>query len=104
MITRNGQNFVPLRSLFDKLGATVAFDGTTKLATVTRTDPGLPAMSISVHAKTGLTKLNNQTVTLANPPFLASTTLYLPLRFISEQLGAVVEWLPKEDRIAITLQ
>jgi hypothetical protein len=30
--------------------------------------------------------------------------MYLPLRFISEQLGAKVEWLPQEERIAITMQ
>lgn len=104
VITRNGQNFVPLRSLFDKLGAEIGFDGTSKLATVTRTDPSLPALKISVNAKSGQTTLNGQAVTLANKPFTVNGVLYLPLRFISEKLGATVEWLPKEERIAITLK
>ncbi|MNH95545.1 hypothetical protein D3C73_481940 [compost metagenome] len=104
VITRNGQNFVPLRSLFDKLGAEIGFDGTSKLATVTRTNPSLPALKISVSAKNGQTTLNGQAVTLANKPFTVNGTLYLPLRFISEKLGAKVEWLPKEERIAIMLK
>ncbi|MCE3200207.1 stalk domain-containing protein [Paenibacillus sonchi] len=104
VITRNGQNFVPLRSLFDKLGAEIGFDGTSKLATVTRTNPSLPALKISVNAKNGQTTLNGQAMTLENKPFTVNGTLYLPLRFISEKLGATVEWLPKEERIAITLK
>jgi hypothetical protein len=104
VITRGGQNFVPLRSLFGKLGADIGFNGTTKVATVTRTDASLPPLAISVNAQTGLTTLNSQTVTLENKPFTVNGVLYLPLRFISEQLGAVVEWLPQEGRIAISMK
>ncbi|WP_187355424.1 stalk domain-containing protein [Paenibacillus tengchongensis] len=104
VITRGGQNFVPLRSFFDKLGAEIGFDGTTKLATVKRTDTSLPALSISVNAKTGETRLNGQAVKLENTPFTVNGVLYLPLRFISEKLGATVQWLPQEERIAVTMK
>ncbi|WP_162551075.1 stalk domain-containing protein [Paenibacillus tepidiphilus] len=105
VISRGGQNFVPLRSFFDKLGAEVGFDGTKKLATVTRKDPSLPALSISVNAKTGETRLNGQIVKLENLPFTtANGIVYLPLRFISEKLGASVQWLPQEERIAVTMK
>lgn len=104
VITRNGQNFVPLRSVFEKLGAEIGFNESTKLATVTRSDTSKPALSISVSATTGQTKLNNEVVKLENQPFNVNGTVYLPLRFISEQLGAKVEWLPLEERIAITMQ
>lgn len=104
VITQKGQNFIPLRSVFEKLGAQVTFDNTSKLASVALTAPGAPAVTISVSAATGETKVNNELVTLANRPFTVNGTLYLPLRFISEKLGASVDWLPQEERIAITMK
>ncbi|GGG05826.1 hypothetical protein GCM10010912_58110 [Paenibacillus albidus] len=104
VITRGGQNFVPLRSVFEKLGAEITFDGTSKLATVSRKGEGGAPVTITVSATTGQTMLNNAAVTLDNKPFNVNGTLYLPLRFISEKLGATVEWQPKEERIAITLK
>jgi alpha-tubulin suppressor-like RCC1 family protein len=119
VITRSGQNFVPLRSLFDKLGAIVAYKeeavtsptangGTTrkinKLVTITRTSADKPALSISINTVSGETTVNGKAVTLATPPFIVNGTLYLPLRFISEQLGAVVEWLPQQEGINISMK
>lgn len=104
VITRNGQNFVPLRSVFEKLGSEIGYNPSTKLAAVTRSVAGKPALAISVNATTGQTKLNNELVTFENSPFTVNGTVYLPLRFISEKLGATVEWLPQEERIAITMQ
>ncbi|MWC28965.1 stalk domain-containing protein [Paenibacillus sp. MMS18-CY102] len=104
VMTRNNQNFVPLRSVFEQLGAKITFDGATKTATVTRTAEGKPTVTISVNGATGEMTLNNKPVTLPNKPFIVNGTMYLPLRFISEQLGATVEWLPKEERIAITMR
>lgn len=119
VITRGGQNFIPLRSLFDKMGATVAYKeemktipsgkaGSTtttvdKKVTINRPAAGdNPALSITINAVTGATVVNNQTVTLEKPPFAVNGTVYLPLRFISEQLGAVVNWMPLQEEIAIT--
>ncbi|WP_342481598.1 stalk domain-containing protein [Paenibacillus sp. FSL L8-0340] len=118
VITRGGENFIPLRSLFDKMGANVSYKedtksvpsgkagGTTttvdKKVTITRAAGDKPAISITINSVTGVTTVNNKTVTLANPPFVVYGTIYLPLRFISEQLGATVNWMPQEEEIAIT--
>lgn len=104
LITQNGQNFIPMRSIFEKLGAQVTFDGSNKVATVARTASDAPEVTISVNATTGETKVNGQIVTLPTKPFTINGTLYLPLRFISEKLGASVDWLPQEERIAITMK
>ncbi|MFD1956293.1 stalk domain-containing protein [Paenibacillus thailandensis] len=101
VITRNGQNFVPLRSVFEQLGAVIKYDEPTKTATVTSS--GDQPVAIGVNVKTGQVTLNNEAVQLDNQPFNVNGTLYLPLRFISEKLGAKVEWLPSEERIAITI-
>ncbi|WP_025693210.1 stalk domain-containing protein [Paenibacillus zanthoxyli] len=105
VITKDGQNFVPLRSVFEKLGAVVAYKETSgqKMVTITRQD-GDKNTVIQVSAKTGATSVNGAEVKLANSPFNVSGTVYLPLRFISEKLGATVEWLPGEERIAITMK
>jgi hypothetical protein len=47
--------------------------------------------------------MNDQPVTVQNPPFSSAGTTYLPLRFISETLGAKVEWNQKEEKIEITM-
>jgi hypothetical protein len=111
VITRNGQNFVPLRSLFEKLGATITFkENLTAAKTVdkqimiTRTASDKPALAIGINGVTGATTVNNNSVKLPTLPFIVNGSMYLPLRFISEQLGAKVEWLPQEERIAITMQ
>ncbi len=111
VITRNGQNFVPLRSLFEKLGATITYkENITAAKTIdkqimiTRTATDKPALAISINSVTGATLVNNKSVNLPTLPFIVNGSMYLPLRFISEQLGASVEWLPQEERIAITMQ
>ncbi|WP_340022543.1 stalk domain-containing protein [Paenibacillus sp. FSL K6-1096] len=103
VITRNGQNFIPLRSLFSKMGATVGYS-TDKVATITGTAADASPLTIVINTVTGATTVNGKSVTLANKPFVVNGSAYLPLRFISEQLGAKVDWLPQESRIAISLK
>ncbi|MDR9855265.1 stalk domain-containing protein [Paenibacillus sp. VCA1] len=103
VITRNSQNFVPLRSVFEKMGAEVSYDEKSKQATVSRKEDGKPAISISVNVKTGSITLNNAPITIENKPFTVDGTVYLPLRLISEKLGATVNWLPDQERISIQM-
>ncbi|UVI29499.1 stalk domain-containing protein [Paenibacillus spongiae] len=103
VITRSGQAFIPLRSIFEKLGASVEWDEMKKTVTIVRKEAGKPGVTILIDYKTGEMKLNNAIVKLANEPFGINGTSYLPLRFISESLGAKVDWVQKEDRISITM-
>ncbi|MEI0737478.1 copper amine oxidase N-terminal domain-containing protein [Paenibacillus sp. JTLBN-2024] len=103
VITRNEQNFVPLRSVFEKMGAEVSYDEKSKTAKVTRNEAGKPAISIAVNVKAGSITLNNNPIRFDNKPFTVDGTVYLPLRLISEKLGATVNWLPNEERIAIRM-
>lgn len=101
VITRNGQNFIPLRSLFTKMGANVGYS-MDKIATITGTAKDNSPLTIVINTVTGATTVNGKSITLLTPPFVVNGAVYLPLRFISEQLGATVEWLPQEGRIAIS--
>lgn len=103
VITRNGQNFIPLRSLFSKMGATVGYSND-KVATITGPAADASPLTIVITTVTGATTVNGKNVTLANKPFVVNGSAYLPLRFISEQLGAKVDWLPQESRIAISMK
>ncbi|MFB9330369.1 stalk domain-containing protein [Paenibacillus aurantiacus] len=100
VVTRASQAFVPLRSVFEKLGAKLAWNDAAKLVTLTGSDSDKP-LQITINYRTGVTQLNGETVTLQTPPFSVSGTSYLPLRFISEQLGAQVDWNQAAEKIDI---
>lgn len=107
VVTKDGQNFVPLRSVFEKLGAKITYEETSanKMISITRgAAEGKPAINIGVSAKTGATTVNGEAVKLPNNPFNLNGTMYLPLRFISEKLGAQVVWQPDTQTIEITMK
>jgi hypothetical protein len=107
VITRNNQAFIPIRSVFEKLGAIVSWENDKKIATITRSKASNSPITIHVNYTTGITDINDEPVTLQAAPFSvigAFGTSYLPLRFISESLGATVNWIQKEDKISITMK
>ncbi|TYP69715.1 stalk domain-containing protein [Paenibacillus methanolicus] len=103
VVTRASQAFVPLRSVFEKLGAKLDWDDAGKIVTLTGANPAKP-LRITINYKTGITQLNGATVQLQTPPFSVSGTSYLPLRFISEQLGAQVDWNQAAEKIDISYE
>ena len=46
--------------------------------------------------------VNNAEVALDSPAFTENNRTYLPLRFISENLGAKVEWVESTQQVIIT--
>ncbi|MEK3903586.1 copper amine oxidase N-terminal domain-containing protein [Paenibacillus sp. FSL R7-0179] len=74
-----------------------------KFANITGTAAYPSPLTIVINTVTRATTVNGKSVTLANKAFVVNGSVYLPLRFISEQLGAKVDWLPQEGRIAISL-
>jgi Alpha-tubulin suppressor and related RCC1 domain-containing proteins len=104
VITRNSQAFVPLRSIFEKLGAKISWDETNKIATLERpaTEQN-PSVTVQLNFKAGTTALNGSEVKLQNELFNSAGSSYLPLRFISETLGAKVDWQQKAGKIFIAM-
>ncbi|WP_199618217.1 stalk domain-containing protein [Paenibacillus alkalitolerans] len=103
VIIRNGQAFIPLRSVFEKMGAKLTWDATNKIVTIHQTEPGKPPVTIRINYTTKEAYLNEKPVTLQNDPFIIVSTSYLPLRFISESLGAKVDWSQDEGKISISM-
>ena len=104
VIMRNGQAFIPLRSIFEKMGATLKWDTYNKTAIINQTETHKPPIAISINYTSGEVLMNNESTILATSPFIVGSTAYLPLRFISESLGAKVEWVQNEDKILISMQ
>lgn len=102
VITQKSQTFVPLRSVFEQLGAKISFDASSKAVTVSRSANG-KTTSIAIDTRTGATRVNGKTVQSDQAPFALNGVTYLPLRFISEQLGAKVTWIQAQDTVAIAL-
>lgn len=82
-----GRTLVPLRAIFESLGVTVSWDDASR--TVTATKNGV-VITLPV-GKTEATK-NGQPVTLDVPATIVDGSTMVPVRFVSESLGASVDW------------
>jgi hypothetical protein len=80
-----GRTLVPLRAIFEKLQAKV--DWETKTQTVTATK-GSTIIVLRVNDVSA--SVNRKGVTLDVPPMVIDQAIFVPLRFVSEALGATV--------------
>jgi|GEM_PF-1803780 len=83
----DGSTLVPMRKIFEELGATVAWDGGTRTVTATK---GNATIVYTIGEKAA--KKNGQTVALPVPGRIVGGNTLVPLRFVSEALGATVGW------------
>ncbi|MDX1933277.1 MAG: copper amine oxidase N-terminal domain-containing protein [Capsulimonadales bacterium] len=86
-VERSGSVLVPLRGVFERLGATVAFDGATKTIVAVK-----GPTSISLQIGSTQATVNGQPRALSQPAQAIRGTTLVPLRFVSEALGAQVKW------------
>src|ERR1700684_4521419 len=91
---RTGRVFVPLRGVFEQLGATVVYDNGTINATGRGHTVSLKIGSQSDHVHGAAHKGDGAAVIIG-----AST--YVPLRFVSQALGASVNYDGTNDIVAI---
>ena len=82
-IERSGRVFVPLRSIFERLGASVVYAAGTINATKAPT-------TVSLHIGSTQATVNGQPQSLDVAPFIVGATTYVPLRFVAQSLGANV--------------
>jgi hypothetical protein len=86
-IVQGGQVLVPLRSMFEQMGATVAYDAESRSIVVLA-----PQRSISLTIDRPVVVINGEPRPLDVPPVLQNGVVYVPVRVISETLGAYVQW------------
>lgn len=86
-IIENGSTLVPLRGIFEALGAEVTWNNSTWTIDATK-----GSIKIWLEIGSKVTKVNGKTVNIAAPARIVNGSTLVPLRFISEALGAEVLW------------
>lgn len=95
-IIENGRTLVPFRAISEALGAEVSWDPATRTVTVAKDDIVVKLTVDSIEAT-----VNGKTVQLDVPAVVRSNRTLVPLRFLSEALGAYPEWDPEYNMIVI---
>jgi hypothetical protein len=95
-VERAGRVFVPLRGVFERLGASVVFANGQINATSGRHTIGLTLGSTSA-------TVDGRETSLDSPPFLIGARTLVPLRFISQALGAGVNFDAAQQTVYVTL-
>ena len=83
----NGATLVPMRSIFEALGASVKWEGSTRSITATKDET-----EIILTLGKGQAYINGELKNLSTPAASVGGTTMVPQRFIGEALGAEVKW------------
>jgi hypothetical protein len=94
-LVRGNTILVPLRSMFEQTGATVSYDPATKTVDVSK-----PGSDIKVTVGKAEVIINGESRPLDVPPEIYKGAVVVPLRVISEGMGAYVQWVP-EKRVVV---
>jgi len=94
-----GRVMVPLRGVVEQLGGNVLYDASSQVITGAH-----PGTSDQFRLRVGSTQalVDGKTVSLDTPPRVVAGTTYVPLRFVSEALGAQVSWDNPNHTVVIT--
>lgn len=92
----NGRTLVPIRFVAESFGATVTWDPIFKLVIIT-----LDKNQIFLQIGTAFASVNGKKVNLDSAPIISGGYTLVPIRFISESLGADVQWEPNTKTITI---
>lgn len=94
-LIENGRTLVPMRAIFETLGAVVSWNPAAQKVTAVK---GTMEISLVIG---GAAVVNGQTVQLDVPAKIVQGRTVVPLRFISESLGARVQWLGESRTVLI---
>ena len=86
-IIENGRTLVPLRIIFEELGAEVEWDGNTRTVTAKKGN-----IMISLRIDDDTMYKNDSTITLDVPATIKNGRTLVPVRAVSEAFDCIVEW------------
>lgn len=90
------RTLVPMRAIFEALGAQVGWDGVLRAVTAVKGGTTIMLVIDSPQAV-----VNGQSVALDQPPRIVEDRTVVPLRFVSEQLGLTVDWNGESRTISL---
>lgn len=95
-LVKDGTILVPLRSLFEQTGATVSYDPATKTVDVSK-----PGADVKVTVGKPVVSINGEERPLDVPPEIYKGAVVVPLRVISEGMGAYVLWVADRHLVVV---
>ncbi len=98
----DGSTMIPLRGLVEEMGAEISWDGASKKITIKTADSEivLQIWNYLVYVKNK--ELGEVRYTLLNFPVIKDSRTFIPVRFVSEQLGYNVAWDGATQTVTIT--
>ncbi|MEL7564863.1 MAG: copper amine oxidase N-terminal domain-containing protein [Dehalobacterium sp.] len=94
----NERTLVPLRAIFEAMGATVDWDSENRTIYASR-----KGRSIELFIDKSTALVDNQEILLEAPPIIFKERTLVPLRFIGEAFDGIVDWNSKTKTVAISL-
>ena len=95
---------VPMRFLFEQMGAEVNWNDATKTATATISARGGGENTVIFSIDNTTAYVNGAETTMDVPARLIYDQTFVPLRFLSENLGYTVEWNETTNTAIITTE
>lgn len=95
-LVRGNTILVPLRSMFEQMGATVSYDPASRTVDVSK-----PGSDIKVTVGKPEVIINGESRPLDVPPMIYRGTVMVPVRVISEGMGAYVQWVPDKRTVVV---
>jgi hypothetical protein len=95
-LVRGGTILIPLRSMFEQMGATVSYDAASKTATVSKS-----GAEVKVTIGKPEVIINGESRPLDVPPIIYHGDVLVPVRVISEGMGAYVQWVPDRRLVVV---
>ncbi len=95
-LVRGGTILIPLRSMFEQMGATVSYDSSSKTATVSKS-----GAEVRVTVGKPEVIINGESRPLDVPPIVYNGVVLVPVRVISEGMGAYVQWVPDRRLVVV---
>ena len=97
------RTMLPARFVAENLGAKVDWNEKDELVTITGKNLKTGEdVTILIYIDSDIAYVNEKEVKLDSPAFIENDRTYTPIRFISEELGAGVDWVESEQKVIIT--
>ncbi len=96
-IIMNSRTMLPIRIIAESLGAKVDWDGNNKQVIITKENTKIV---IAIGSKEAF--VNYKAFSIDSPPIIRNGRTYVPVRFVTENLGAKVDWNGDGKTITIT--
>lgn len=95
-LVKSGTTLVPIRVITEAMGATVAWNGVTRTATVIK-----DGKTVELTAGRWYGRVNGRDVPLNYPVTIVNSRILVPVRFVAENLDCIVRWQAVNQEVHI---